>query len=312
MSPAMRSAGEIPPSACFLGVDGGGSKTLAVIVDAAGVERGRGMAGSANYKVVGVEAAVAQARLAVEAATVAAGRGAPLTAGWLGLAGVDSPRDHALLLPHLRRLAEVVRLTNDAELALGALPGCVGVTLIAGTGSIALGRNASGAQARAGGWGHLLGDEGSGYDIGRRALQAALQAVDGRGRPTQLLTRILDAWELDNAPEILGRVYPLGEKSEIARLSRLVFDAAQAGDRPAGRITRRAAAELAGMVLSVGAALGFDVTGAPLAFGGGLLLHEASLRDDVLRLVRRRLAVELVTLVEEPALSAARAARVCD
>ena len=309
LRPALRPTGEIPPGACFLGVDGGGSKTLAVIVDAAGAERGRGLAGCANYKAIGRDAAVAQISLAVEAARVAAGCGAPFAAAWLGLSGVDSDRDHTLLLPHLRTLAEAVRLTNDAELALGALPGCVGVALIAGTGSIALGRNASGAQARAGGWGHLLGDEGSGYDIGRRALQAATQAADGRGPPTQLLARILGAWELHDAEDILGRVYPLGEKAVIARLSRLVFEATQAGDRVASEIARRAAAELAQTALTVGKALGFDAGGLPLALGGGLLLHEANLRRDVLRLVRRRQTVASVALVEEPALSAALAAR---
>ncbi|HUY78311.1 MAG TPA: BadF/BadG/BcrA/BcrD ATPase family protein [Ktedonobacterales bacterium] len=311
MRPARRPAGEAPPETCFLGVDGGGSKTLAVIVDAAGAERGRGLAGCANYQAIGRNAAVAQISLAVEAAAVAAGYRAPFAAAWLGLAGVDSPRDHTLLLPQLRTLAETVRLTNDAELALGALTGCVGVALVAGTGSIALGRSASGTQARAGGWGHLLGDEGSGYDIGRRALQAATQAADGRGPPTQLLARILDAWELHATEDILGRVYPLGEKAAIALLSRLVFEAAQAGDRVASEIARRAAAELAQTALTVGKALGFDAGGMPLALGGGLLLHEANLRRDVLRLVRRRQTVGPVVLVGEPALSAARAAIAC-
>ncbi len=306
----MLPAGKIPPETCFLGMDGGGSKTLAVIVDAAGVERGRGMAGGANAKAIGLDKSVAQIRLAVEAATAAAGCRAPLAAAWIGLAGVDSARDHALLLPQMGALAEVVRLTNDAELTLGALCDCVGVALVAGTGAIALGRNTSGTQARAGGWGHLLGDEGSGYDLGRRALQAALQAADGRGPPTQLLTSILDAWELRSAPDIIGRVYPLGEKSEMASLSRLVFAAAQAEDRVASGIVRRAAAELAQTALAVVTARGFaapDGGGRPLALGGGLLLHEASLRRDVLRLVRRRQTVESVVLVEEPALSAARA-----
>ncbi len=304
----MDSTGEMAPGACFLGVDGGGSKTLAVVVDAAGAERGRGLAGCANAQAVGVEAAVAEIRRAVEATRAAAGCRAPFAAAWIGLAGIDSPRDHARLLPHLRALAGVVSLTNDAELALGALPGCIGVALVAGTGSIALGRNASGAQTRAGGWGHVFGDEGSGYDIGRRALKAATRAADGRGPETQLLARILDAWELDGAYGIIGRVYPFDDKAEIARLSRLVFAAAEAGDRVAEGIVRRAAIELAKSALAVSKALGFDAGALPLALGGGVLLHEARLRRDVLRLVRRRQPVESVALVAEPALSAARAA----
>jgi len=300
---------ETAVDAYYLGVDGGGTKTLAVIVDAAGAERGRGLAGCANFKVAGVDAALNQVDVAIQAASAAAGCRAPFAAAWLGLSGVDAPPDQALLLLHLRTLAEVVRLSNDAELALGALPDGVGVALIAGTGSIALGRNAAGMQARAGGWGHLVGDEGSGYDMGRSALQAALRAADGRGPSTTLLDDILAAWELGSAAEIIGRVYPPGDKAEIARLSRLVFAAATAGDRVADRIVRRGAAELARAALAVGAALAFDGGPLPLALGGGLLLHEARLRDEALRLMRRAQTVDPVALVAEPALSAALASR---
>ncbi|SRR5579875_269603 len=304
----MRSTEETPHGAYFLGVDGGGSKTLAVLVDAAGREHGRGLAGGANAQAIGIEAAVAQIRLAVAAATSASGCQAPFAAAWFGLAGIDTSRDHSLLLPHLCVLANVVHLTNDAELTLGALPGCVGVALIAGTGSIALGRNASGAQARAGGWGHLVGDEGSGYDLGRHALQAALRAADGRGPATQLLDSILATWELRNPEDLISRVYPSGDKSEIARISRLVFAAAQHGDPVARRIVRRGAAELALAALTVSKALGFDAGVLSLALGGGVLLHETDLRDEVVQLIRRKQAVESVVLVEEPAVSAARAA----
>ena len=305
----MAPKGEAPADAYYLGVDGGGTKTLAVIVDAAGVERGRGLAGCANVKVTGLDAALNEVDAAIQAASAAAGCRAPFAAAWLGLSGVDAPPDQALLLPHLGALAKVVRLTNDAALLLGALSDGVGVALIAGTGSIALGRNAAGMQARAGGWGHLVGDEGSGYDMGRRALQAALRAADGRGPSTQLLDDILAAWALDDAAEIIGRVYPPGDKAEIARLSRLVFAATKAGDRVADRIVRRGAAELAQAALAVGKALGFGAGSLPLALGGGLLLHEARLRDEALRLMRRTQMVEPVALVAEPALSVALAAR---
>ncbi|MEO7003328.1 MAG: BadF/BadG/BcrA/BcrD ATPase family protein [Ktedonobacterales bacterium] len=172
--------------ALYLGLDGGGTKTLAVVVDATGAERGRAVAGSANHQAVGVARAVAHIRMAVAGALAQAGvvapDQAPCVAGWLGIAGLDGPADHDLLLPHLRALADSVHLTNDAELPLAALPDGAGVALVAGTGSIALGRNAQGRFARAGGWGHLLGDEGSGYDIGRQALQAVVRAADGRAR----------------------------------------------------------------------------------------------------------------------------------
>jgi glucosamine kinase len=122
-----------------IGVDGGGSKTLAVVVDAQGNERGRGIAGSANYATVGIDQAVRQIHSAVEEAARAASCSLPLSAAWLGLAGIDRPGDNEILLPHLRSVAEFILLTNDAELVLSALDDAVGIALIAGTGSIARG-----------------------------------------------------------------------------------------------------------------------------------------------------------------------------
>jgi glucosamine kinase len=292
----------------FLGIDGGGSKTLAVIVDAQGQERGRALAGSANYAAVGVEQAVANLHAAAEEAAQRAGYPLPVKAAWLGLAGVDRPGDQDLLLPRLVPLAEIIRLTNDAELLLSALDDAVGVALVAGTGSIALGRDARGTIARAGGWGHILGDEGSGYEIGRLALQAATRAADGRAKATILLERILRHWSLERPDDLIGRVYNDDDKAEIARLSSLVFQAARAGDHAARTIARHAADELALAALAVCDRLDFSGQRVGLALGGGLLLHEKILRGQVLRRVRRRQPLGRVALVEQPALSAARAA----
>lgn len=290
-----------------LGVDGGGSKTLAVVVDAQGVERGRAVAGSSNYAAVGLNVAVGNIYAAAEGAAQAASTSLPVEAAWLGTAGVDSLRAHDLLLAHCRGVAGSVRVTNDAELVLGGLASMVGVALIAGTGSIALGRNAQGEARRAGGWGHVLGDEGSGYAIGRSALQAATRASDGRGEATTLLPAILQEWGLTEASDILTRVYPEVNKQVIAGLSSLVMRAAEAGDEVAGAIVREAAEELALAATTVGHALGFGSAAIPLALGGGLLLHEHAFREDALRHIRQRQALGAVALVAEPALSAAQA-----
>ncbi len=292
----------------FLGIDGGGSKTLAVIVDAQGQERGHALAGSSNYQAVGVEQAMAQLHAAAEQAAQIAGCQLPVTAAWLGLAGVDRPSDLALLLPRLQPLAQSIRLTNDAELLLSALDDAIGVALVAGTGSIALGRDARGATARAGGWGHILGDEGSGYEIGRLALQAASRAADGRGEATALLESITRAWGLKRPDDMIGQVYQNDDNTAIARLSSLVFLAAQNGDRVAQKIARHVADELALATLTVCNALDFSAGRVSIALGGGLLIHEKALRSQVLRRIRRRRALGRVAIVEQPALSAARAA----
>ena len=262
----------------YLGIDGGGSKTLAVLVDALGRERGRGAAGSSNQEVVGLEQAVTAIHHAAERAAQAARATLPVTCAWLGLAGVDHEGDRERLAPHVSSLAGTVRITNDAELALSALPHQVGVALIAGTGSIALGRDARGRVARVGGWGHIFGDEGSGYAIGRAGLQAAARAADGRGPATALLERILAAWKLDAPELLLARVYQAFDKTAIAALAPLVLALAAEGDALAQSIEVYAAEELALAVTTVARALDFPPGPLPLAAAGGVLVHHERLR----------------------------------
>lgn len=263
--------------ALFLGVDGGGTTTRAVVVDADGVVRGRGVAGGANQEVIGSEAAAEAVRAAAQAAQEEAGAERPVRAAWIGLAGVDAPPDTEALRPALAPLADQIRITNDAELLLGALPGGVGVALIAGTGSIALGRNAAGETARAGGWGHIFGDEGSGYALGVAALRAAARAADGRSEPTALTPAVLHALDVATPDALIARVHQGCDKAGIARLASIVVAAAESGDAVGLAILRRAADDLAEQARAVVRALSL---GKPLllALGGGLLLEAQPFR----------------------------------
>jgi N-acetylglucosamine kinase-like BadF-type ATPase len=291
-----------------VGVDGGGTKTLAIIVDSTGRERGRGIAGSANHQAVGIEAAHVHITSAIEAAATQAGITLPLHAAWFGLAGVDHPSDHTLLTPLLQPFAHTIHLTNDAELVLSALPNSIGIALIAGTGSIALGQNADGVSARAGGWGHLIGDEGSGYDLGRQCLQAVSQAADGRARTTSLTDLVLQHWHLAAAEDIINKVYNQYDKAAIAALSPLVCSAAREGDEVALAIITNAAHSLAQAVSAVQNRLGLSTQLLNLAFGGGLLLYEPSFRQHVITAISSYTSLGEVFLVDEPALSGARGA----
>jgi N-acetylglucosamine kinase-like BadF-type ATPase len=312
---AVRDVGAVrePPlhgtrPALFAGIDGGASKTIAVVVDADGRERGRGTAPSSNQTAVGLERAAAAVRQAIAEATRAAGEPGPVAAARIGLAGVDRPGDFDAWLPLLRPLAGTVHLSNDAELVLAALPDGVGVAAIAGTGSIMVGRDDNGTNARTGGWGHVFGDEGSGYDLGRGALQAASRAADGRGPATVLLDAILRHWDLSGPSDIIGRVYPDGAKADVARLSSLVLQAARAGDPVARKLVSGAAAEVALGIVTVANALTLPADGLPLALAGGLLVGAPELRAATLRRVRRRRPLGMVVVVDEPAAFAARAA----
>lgn len=290
----------------FLGVDGGGSKTAAVIVDSMGSEVGRGSSGSGNYAAVGLESAVRNITEAVQQARAAV-PGISLTSAWIGLAGVDRPADMEILSPHLSKLASGMKLTNDAELALSPLPGVVGVAVVVGTGAIAVGRNSQGKTARAGGWGHIIGDEGSGYDLGCRALQAVIRAYDGRGRRTSLTERVLERWELSDPTGIIGRVYPDTDKAEIARLSSLVFSEARAGDEIAREMVEDAATEICLSIEAVARHLDLPSENLALSFIGGLVLYEEDFRERILKHVGRTYTVSKVELVHDPALSAAMA-----
>jgi N-acetylglucosamine kinase-like BadF-type ATPase len=299
---------DLPAHAYYLGVDGGGSKTLAVIVNAQGEEVGRGLAGSSNYTAIGLEQAVQNIFSSVTQALQPLGKQIHPHRAWLGLAGFDRPIDSVQLSSHLQELASLVHITNDAELAFSVLPDAIGVVLIAGTGSISLGRNIQGQATRAGGWGHLLGDEGSGYFLGHQALLAAVRAADGRGPHTCLLDLILQHWQLHTSDDIIGAVYnTTEEKAKIAQLADCVIQAQIAGDTIAHAIVQNAVNELVLTVKTVRQKLGLaSDQPIPLAISGGLLLHQPHFRIQVLEQLHSQLTISDVVQVEQPALSAAQ------
>jgi N-acetylglucosamine kinase-like BadF-type ATPase len=298
----------------LLGIDAGGTKTTALLADHAGAILSRGTAGPANFQVIGHAAAEAALAQAAQSAYAAAGVAHPgIGAVCIGLAGVDRAHERT----HFRNWAAAhfpgaaVRIVNDAELVLAAgTPDDWGAALICGTGSIVYGRGVGGARARAGGWGHLLGDEGSGYAIGLAALRALLRAYDGRSPATELTPRVLDHWQLSTPPDLLHRVYQEhAGKAAIAGLAPLVIDAAVGGDRTAAAIVEEAAAELALAVAAVAQRLA--VTGAlPCAVAGGLILGAPLLlRRFLAQAESHGLRLDPVTRVVEPALGAIRLAR---
>ena len=298
--------GVVAATGLVVGVDGGGTKTLAVVVDRNGNEQGRASAGSSNYTVIGAEQAAAAVAQAVTEAVHRAGGQLPVRALWGGLSGIDRSGAREQLHALIQSLAAEIRLTNDAELIFSALAGGIGVVMIAGTGSIALGHDASGATVRAGGWGHLMGDEGSGYDIGRRALQAAAQAADGRGPATALLDAFLRHWQIDRPSDMIAHAYRSTDKASIADLASIAFAAAEAGDEVARRIIGTAAGELARAAIAAAGQLALPDDCLPLALTGGLLTGHPGYRRSVLRRIRTHRPLGQVSIVTDPALSAAR------
>src|SRR5262249_21968749 len=155
---------------------------------------------------------------------------AAAVAACFGVAGAGRPAEQERIARWAedRAIARRVCVVGDAEPILAAAtPDNCGVALICGTGSLAWGRNALGQTARSGGWGYLIGDEGSGYAIARAAVAAAMRAADGRGQPTAILELLLKKFGVASPPELVERIYaPEFKREQLATLCTLVFDAA--------------------------------------------------------------------------------------
>ncbi|HYL37436.1 MAG TPA: BadF/BadG/BcrA/BcrD ATPase family protein [Bryobacteraceae bacterium] len=238
----------------FLGVDGGQSSTTALIGDSTGRVLGAGRAGPCNH----VRAADGHAKFtrvlreSLEAACAQAGL-SPATrfaSAFLGFSG--GPEDKEELLKEILS-SDRLAVTHDASIALsGATAGEPGLVTIAGTGSIAFGRNPSGQTARAGGWGYLFGDEGGGFDIARQALRAALRYEEGWGPATSLREALLSSAPARDINDLMHRFYSTEfPRPRVAAFAKLVDRVAEEGDAIARDILRHAARQLAVLAFAV-------------------------------------------------------------
>ncbi|UCC73778.1 MAG: BadF/BadG/BcrA/BcrD type ATPase [Gemmatimonadota bacterium] len=293
-----------------LGIDGGGTATRALVLDDQGRELGRGTAAAALADWLGapveIEALLAAAQSAAKDAKVSL----PVAGLCAGLAGVGRERERALVESALaaRGLAANTRVVTDAEAAFfSAFGEGPGILVMAGTGSIAWGRGEDGREARVGGWGSLIGDEGSGYDIGLGALRAAARAANGRGEETELLTRVGAALGISEPEELISWAADAA-KADVAALAPTVCELAETGDRVAAAIVRAAVASLRGHVAALLTRLGPWGALPGLAVGGGLLAPGGPLRDQLIAELAHYPCVPLPAMVVEPALGAAQLA----
>ncbi len=297
----------------ILGIDGGGSKTTALLADQNGKILGRGSAGSCAFQAL----PEADVRLALRQSTANAftNAGLPLQPAMLlglGISGVDRPGDHLKVLRFLEEenLAEKNIVVNDGLLPLwcGAMPGW-GISVISGTGSIAYGCSLDGRLGRAGGWGFRFGDEGSGFMIGNEALRATARADDGRGPQTLLTRLVLNEWRLEKPFDLIPYVYQGNlPYSQVAHLAPLVHAAANQGDKVALLILKEAADELTQAVSALRRQLNFKGT-VPAALGGGVLLNVEMIRSSLVAGVSKLgVSLDPIELVAEPAQGAIRMA----
>ena len=275
-------------TAIVVGVDGGGTKTRALVAD----ERG-----TAIVEVSGPGSAVRPGQAEQSADVIAAVVRDALAASnmshvtpkvvCVGVAGVGREVERQALWQALvsRDLAEEIVIHADAMVALDdAFAEGAGVLLIAGTGAVAFGRGPAGEFARCGGWGPVFGDEGGGAWIGRRALSVVSAAADGREPETALTGAILTAAQVNEPMELIPWA-AAASAGQLATLAPPVLGAAEAGDRRAGALVNLAVEELAIHVRALARKLfGDERASLEVAFAGGLLGAKSLLRK---RLVHR-------------------------
>jgi len=260
----------------ILGLDGGATRTRCILVTLSGEILSVGVSGPSNYHNVGIDGA---RNALLESAQKACASGNVVSNDCLlacaGLAGLDCSYDVKLLNDAIGKLsiARRILIVHDSLIALyGATGGMSGVIVNGGTGSMAAGMNMAGRTIRVGGWGSIVGDEGSAYDIGRRAITAALWAFDGRGQETALQEKIKKHYNLSSMDDIIHEVY--GKKmsvTEMASLAPIVTDSAREGDAISRDILRIAGEELGRHAVTVIEKLSMQDESCQVALVGGVL-----------------------------------------
>jgi N-acetylglucosamine kinase-like BadF-type ATPase len=265
----------------IIGIDGGGTKTTGILTTETGQHLAQAQSGPANYHVVGEvktkEVLESVIRDLYEKAGISS-RGSVRFC--LGMAGLGRASDRKVIGQICDELGirENRILTHDAHIALvGGTGKQEGVIVISGTGAIVYGINVDGKEARASGWGYLLGDEGSGYDIAIKGLRAIARAADGRGDRTELTDQILNTLEL-NEPTELIRWAHAASRDTIAQLAEVVFDTARTADVVAECIVNEAADELVCAATSVIEQLKFTEP-FDIVLSGGNLIHQTMFAD---------------------------------
>ncbi len=246
-----------------IGVDGGGTKTELALIDLEGNLVGMERVGSTNYQAVGGEKL--RDELLEGFSALANGTNVDIDRIdhiFLGLAGAGRQQDQEEIKALFDDTVFAGKITVDSD-AIVALAGAFGtkpgIILIAGTGAICFGSNQDGKVVRSGGWGYLLGDEGSGYYFGREAIMAALKDFDGRGEKTDLKEKLKQHFELDSIDKIIPLIYQNKiDRVAVANIAPLVFELAKGGDLISEEIVRKAGIEMGLLTKSVANQLAFS------------------------------------------------------
>ena len=295
-----------------LGVDGGAFKTLVRIADLSGKSIIETRAGSSNYKSIGPELAKDNINKAILEAIDKLNNSKNLTfrSACFGMAGNNTIKDknnfkNIIFNNEIKCYFNPSKtfIYNDTRIGLAAGTNSKnGIIIICGAGSNCFGINEYGKEAKANGWDYILSDEGSGYEIGRKALRAVMKAYDGRGDATLLTRAILDELELKNIPEFIEWAYDTGNrKDKIAALARVVCDAAENSDAVSIRILEEEVNEVMASIKVVAKKLDLSDKNFDLVFVGSLFKCEKYFKNILIKKLRENFPkINFLPLIKKP------------
>lgn len=250
----------------IIGIDGGGSKVRCISSDLSGNILGLGIGGPVNCLFVDIQVAIDNITRAVSKALEG------LNTPKIILACCGAPTPLEVIKEGIERVASVNQVINIGEMYIsltGALLSDIGIIVIAGTGSMAGGKNPKGEIFSCGGWGPFIGDEGSGYWIGIKAINAVSKSIDRRFPRTTLVEKIVRYFNLNNITELVPYIYrKMPSRYEIAQISPLVTTSAEEGDKIAQDILKEAGEELA--LLATTTIRELDYQDAKISMSGGI------------------------------------------
>ena len=292
-----------------IGIDGGATHSVGVAVGANGIVIGTARAGSLNFLGSGLDTARRNLKRLVGELNRRLNGRQSMNAAVVGCAALFSdatPTEKKLLCGGILPLSRT-RVVSDCQTAyFGATLGDPGVVVISGTGSIVLARNARGRFGRVGGWGHLLGDEGSAYWIAREAVRAAVAAEEGRGPKTRLGEEVRRWFAVKRLTDLVSEFYQPGlTKDEFASLAGRLSGKLLNRDPVFRDICRRAGQELAAQTFTAVKRAGVKARPLPVRIVGGVLTGNSVVRRSFTRGLRRRLPIRIVESKLSPVLGAA-------
>ncbi len=283
----------------YLGIDGGGTKTVAVVCDENGTLVSRYVGRSINYNSVGTDAARANLKETVDG--VLEGKDITLSSAFIGMPAISERADESATREFCDGIIDCPVITMDSDVYIGLeamrADGAAAM-VVSGTGSMAVGRAADGRVIFKGGWGYLLGDEGSGYALGLDAVKAAICGAQGSAEKTMLTEKILGFFGIGDIISLIDIFYdPPISNSEVAKLAPVLFECAKNGDTVASAIITKHASLLADTVCALLSEL---PNGTPLGMWGGILVNCESFRESFVEFVREKYPDTKAAILEYP------------